>query len=216
MVNGVMKDIPLSSEPLTPVYTPSLGGDKLSQSDKSSILSDVKHGDGHTGTSYMTWIGSVEFASKLAAASRESYLLYFCPEKVAPLAGEGKALWETYKKEHGGTAPEPTLFENEKLIGCFQGEGLRLFVKIPHTPENLALYEKFNAGENTLLVLDPDGKKLATFSGQDANQKRLHTYIHGDFARQALAWKKPAAKAEEAKAPAKDAAGGQKTKEAKP
>jgi hypothetical protein len=206
MVNGVMTDIPLNV--MSPVVSPSLGDEKLSQSDKSVILSGAKHGEGVGIASHMSWIGSADLAAKLASANREPYLLYFCSEKIAPLAGEGHAAWDAFKKEHAGITPEATLFENEPLVGCFQGEGLRLFVKVPRTDDNRALFEKFNATEDTLLIMDPDGKKLGSYSGQDISLKKVHAYIHGEFHRQSLAWKKSApAKTEEAKAPAKDAAG---------
>ena len=101
-------------------------------------------------------------------------MLYFCSEESAKVVGSGTAGWVAYQKENKSKKlPKRTAFDNPLIINSLRNAGLTTYAKVPATQENKKLWMKYRAGMDTMVIVAPGGKKLATFFGHTLSQGKL-------------------------------------------
>jgi protein tyrosine phosphatase (PTP) superfamily phosphohydrolase (DUF442 family) len=132
----------------------------------------------------VNWQYSLEDARKKSKENHTPYVIYFANAETAKVAGEGPEGWKAYKDAHNGSSPTPTIFESHIMMHWLASVGLDIFVKIPVNEENRKLAEEFNAPENSLIVMLPDGTWNAKFlGGSECTEHKVSTYLNTVFSR---------------------------------
>ena len=154
--------------------------------EKNSRFADA---NGWGGPATVGWSYSIEDAKKLAQSSASAYAIYFCSEAAAKTAGEGPVVIDAYKAANNGANPATTIFDSTTVLGQFKDSGIRVFVKIPDTPENTKVMQSFAAVPNTVVIAAPDGQKLWSASGSECTMAAVISFLATEFPNKMSSWR---------------------------
>lgn len=144
-------------------------------------------------------MSSAEDAKSEAASKNKPYALFFCSEEVAKFAGEGSLAVESYRKANNNKPPVLTPFDQSTVMAEMGKAGVQIYAKVTATKANEALYRKYSAGLNTLIICAPNGDSLLVLSGQQCNQSGVSSAMK-NFEAIFTGWKNHQKKTEVAKA----------------
>ena len=106
------------------------------------------------------WSKNVESAQKIAQDKQQPYLVYFCSEDVAPVAGGDDADFAAYRLAHGGDAPRWTVFDCPRMTAEMMKVHIAAYVKIADTAQNAKLFKQYGMKAGTVALFTPEGEKF--------------------------------------------------------
>ena len=154
-------------------------------------------GSAGTGTSQpestnpkVQWLDSSEEAQRWVRQDGDPYVLFFCSEESAKLAGEGLEAWTEYRKTHKGPMPVAAVFETPALVNALRAAGFAFYVRVPATSSNAELMKKYGATAQaqTLVLCAFNGEALRTFAGPQCSAASIVPAL-SDFRARYEAWK---------------------------
>lgn len=124
----------------------------------------------------VTWSDSIAAAQRVAAEKQQPFIVYFCSEDLAPVAGGDAKAFAEYRRTHSGDAPDWTVFDCPRMTAEMNKIGIAAYAKIANTPENAKLFARYGAKPGMLIVCTPEGDKFTdSESSRDAVLDTLYS-----------------------------------------
>lgn len=120
----------------------------------------------------MGWVNSIEEAAQIAKIKKKPYAVYFASKDEFKAIGENVETIKQFAAANNNSLPS-TVFDLPKVINQLRAMGVVEFAKVANTKENRELTNKYEAGNYTVVVLGPDGKKIGAWSIVGGNLSNL-------------------------------------------
>jgi hypothetical protein len=114
----------------------------------------------------------LEEAQQIAKLKKKPYAIYFATKDEFKAIGENAETIKQFAAANHNSLPS-TVFDLPKVIDQFRSMGVVEFVKVVNNKENREMVNKYGGGNQTLVVLDPDGSKLGAWSIGSSNVSKL-------------------------------------------
>jgi hypothetical protein len=124
----------------------------------------------------VTWSDSIAAAQRIAAQKQQPFVVYFCSQDLADVAGGDAKAFAEYRRTHSGDAPDWTVFDCPRMTAEMNKVGIGAYAKVADTPENAKLFARYGAKPGMLIVCTPEGDKFAACdSSRDAVLDTLYS-----------------------------------------
>jgi hypothetical protein len=124
----------------------------------------------------LRWAKSFEEASQQAKDLKQVFMVLFTTREQAETAGEGPAVFKEYV-DTNGKLPELTLIDERHGIETIMLKGVRIYLKVPDTHANRELFKKYDVEPTTVVLIAPDGEKLAAYKGADCSPEKFKPFL---------------------------------------
>jgi hypothetical protein len=124
----------------------------------------------------LRWAKSFDEAAQQARDLKQVFMVLFTSRSQAETAGEGPAVFKEYV-DTNGKLPELTLVDEKHAIESIMLKNVRIFAKLADTHANRELFKKYGAEPSTVVLIAPDGEKLASYKGADCSPEKFKPFL---------------------------------------